>query len=376
MARTGAAGIVIGGTTGVGKTRLAGELLARASTMGARTAWVQATRSAATIPFGAFAHLLPSGVSGAGPVNLLRRAGEAVTSDESDRRLVLGVDDAHLLDPSSATLVRHLCEVATCFTLVTVRTGEPTPDAIVSLWKEGLLERIELQTLSQGEVAELLAAAVGSRVAGETLHRLWDVSRGNPLFLHELVVGAAEAGTLTRERGVWRWRAPVATPRLAELVDGRLAGLSTTERNVLEIVAHSEPVEASVLDMLTERTDREAVERRRLLDVVEVSDGRWCECPTRCTPKPSAPPRRHQPCDRSATGWPRRWRPVVHGTKGICCASPHGGSRPAMHQSRSCSWQPPRVRWSCATSASPNVWPMQRWRPTTASKPGSCSPRP
>ena len=51
-----------------------------------------------------------STLSAAGPVNLLRVAGESIAGRAADRPLVLGVDDAHLLDAASAALVRHLTE--------------------------------------------------------------------------------------------------------------------------------------------------------------------------------------------------------------------------------------------------------------------------
>ena len=53
----GGAGVVIAGAAGTGKTRLATEAAERSG----RTAeWVRATRSAAAIPLGAFAGLLPA----------------------------------------------------------------------------------------------------------------------------------------------------------------------------------------------------------------------------------------------------------------------------------------------------------------------------
>ena len=269
MARSGGVGVVITGQAGVGKTRLVRCLVERAAAAGRATAFVQATRSAGAMPFGAFAHLLPADLNSAGPVNLLGVAGAAVVGRSTDGQLVLGVDDAHLLDASSAALVRHLAASAACFLLVTVRVREPSPDAIVSLWKDGPLERIELQALPEAQVVELTRSALGGHVDGATLHRLWEASQGNPLYVRELVLGGIDAGILALLHGVWRWHSPsLVSPRLTELVDTRLGDLRTNERRVLEIVAQAEPLEAAFLDALIDQSDRESVERRGLLEAL------------------------------------------------------------------------------------------------------------
>ena len=56
--------------------------------------------------------------------------------------------------------------------LVTVRTGESAPDAVVALWKEDLVPRLELELLSLAETESLLTAVVGGRIESATLTRL------------------------------------------------------------------------------------------------------------------------------------------------------------------------------------------------------------
>jgi MoxR-like ATPase len=51
----GSDAVLINGLAGVGKSRLAREVLAQAERDGAIAGWVQATRSAASVPLGAFA---------------------------------------------------------------------------------------------------------------------------------------------------------------------------------------------------------------------------------------------------------------------------------------------------------------------------------
>jgi hypothetical protein len=267
LASPDAARLVLAGPAGVGKTRLAGEVMARAAAAERATAWVQATSSARGIPFGAFAPLLPADLGDTGEVNVLRVAGDAVAAHASGGRLVLGVDDAHLLDASSSALLRHLVASASCFAVVTVRSREPIPDAVVSLWKDGPLARVELQPLSEGEAADRLNAVLGGPVDGATRRRLWEASGGNPLYLSELISGGIERGVLTGEHGVWRWRGPsLATPRVTELVESRLVDLTPAQRGVLEIVAHVERLEAAFLDALSAPADRELLERRGLLE--------------------------------------------------------------------------------------------------------------
>ncbi|MGH3951933.1 MAG: ATP-binding protein, partial [Pseudonocardiaceae bacterium] len=59
LLRDGAsAGVLLAGTAGVGKTRLAREALAAFERRGASPRWAVATASARSLPFGAFAHLL------------------------------------------------------------------------------------------------------------------------------------------------------------------------------------------------------------------------------------------------------------------------------------------------------------------------------
>ena len=261
------AGVVLAGAAGVGKTRLAKVVLERAATTGRSTDWVQATDSARLIPFGAFAHLLPGEFGGAGQANLLRVAADAIADRATGGQLVVGVDDAHLLDDSSAALVRHLAVSGSCFVVITVRSREPIPDAIVSLWKDGPLDRIELQSLSEGEVVDLIRSALGGHVDASTLHRLWEATGGNPLYLRELLTGGLDTGMLAPVHGVWRWRGrALATAHLTELVESRIGDLSARERHVLEITAQAEPLEAAFVDALSDDVTRESVERRGLLD--------------------------------------------------------------------------------------------------------------
>ena len=267
LSRPPPSGLVLSGEAGVGKTRLALEALTRGEVAGCATAWATATEAAASIPFGALAHLLPVPASPAGgPPTLLRTAAKGLVEQAAGRRLALGIDDAHLLDAASATLVQQLAATSAAFVIVTVRSGQPAPDAIVALWKDGPIDYVKLQPLSQDDVFQILMEALGE-VDGETLSRLWKATRGNALYLRELVREGLESGLLARPGGVWRWRGPL-TPsvRLLELIDTRLGNLDGSERRVLELVAAGEPLGASALEGMAPPDTIERLERRGLLE--------------------------------------------------------------------------------------------------------------
>jgi tetratricopeptide (TPR) repeat protein len=262
-------GVVVAGDAGVGKTRLTREVLAIAQARGLATRWAVATQAASTIPLGALAQLLPDlGDRAPNQAQLLRRATVALEEQAGSRRLVLGVDDAHLLDDSSAALVHQLAAAPNMFVLATLRSGEPVPDPILALWKDGLAERLELQALSRREVEQLVGAVLGGQVDGLTLHRLWTATLGNSLLLRELLLAGREHGELGQRDGIWRWTGTMgATSRLGDVVEARLGRLDGSQRAILELVAAGEPLGLQVVEQFASPGSIEALERRSLMVV-------------------------------------------------------------------------------------------------------------
>ena len=66
--------------------------------------------------------------------------------------------------------------------------GKRTPDLVTSLWKDALAERIDLHApWDQAQTGEVLTGVLGGQVSRTAVRELWEVSRGNALYLRELV---------------------------------------------------------------------------------------------------------------------------------------------------------------------------------------------
>jgi DNA-binding CsgD family transcriptional regulator len=268
LLQAGRGAAVLAGPAGVGKTRLALEWLAKAATQGFVPIRVAATRGAAGVPFGAFAQLIPDVGSSTDLLSLLRQIAHAVKERGEGKPVAVVVDDAHLLDQSSALLTQLLAATEETFVLATLRSGEPAPDAVVALWKDGTAERVELGPLTIQQVEKVLEDVLGGPVDGVTVHRLQKRTRGNALFLRELVLNSLASGVLGCEEGVWRLGGSLPpSSRLVEIIEARLSGLDDPVRRTLGVLALGEPLEVELLQVVDSTTDLEALERRGLVRI-------------------------------------------------------------------------------------------------------------
>ncbi|WP_173059251.1 LuxR C-terminal-related transcriptional regulator [Phytohabitans houttuyneae] len=262
----GLRGVVLAGAAGVGKTRLAREALEGARRRGMTGRWVTGSVSARTLPLGAFAAVLPW--VGSDPMRALGQAADALLAGAGQAGALVVVDDGHLLDEVSATLVHQLAAGTAATVVVTVRTGEPVPDAVTAVWKDAHLDRLEVVPLSQPQTAELLEAALGGPVDTAAVARMWRLSRGNPLYLRELVAGERAAGQLAQRDGLWRWAGePALSAKLVELVEARMGRLPEPVRDVVDLLAFAGDLEVDVLGRLVDAAALEGAETSALITV-------------------------------------------------------------------------------------------------------------
>jgi predicted ATPase len=175
-------GVVVAGAQGVGKTSLVAEAARIAATDdGWDVRRAVASTGARDVPLSAFAHLLPeAALDDDDPLRRMRRALNALTAGD---RVLIAVDDAHLLDDLSAALIGHALAAPGIFVFMTCRNDEPVPASVVALWKNDFVERLELQAVSRGEVATMARQLLDGDLTPDALGPVWTATLGNPLFV-------------------------------------------------------------------------------------------------------------------------------------------------------------------------------------------------
>ena len=253
LAERDTGGIALLGVDGVGKTTLAAQIAER---LGQRSpVRVIGTATQSQIPFGAFDSLVTITEVGK-PAVLIQAALDSLLTQNSlltqaDDALII-IDDAHLLDPLSATLVYQLAQHLKSAQprrgriLVTARSTPPIPTAVAALWEDGLLRRVDVPPLNGAETAEVIAATDSGADAVEFYRR----SAGNPLHLRLMVM------TGDPERS------------LPELIDRYLAGLPVAAREVLGYLSVREPLARADLVALS---TVEAVDTVDTVDTAEAT---------------------------------------------------------------------------------------------------------
>lgn len=257
-------GVALSGKPGVGKSRLAREAVDVAAEAGWDVRSVAATATSRAIPMGAFAQWTDDGHGE--PVVLVRKVVETLTAGTRSERLLVFIDDAHLLDDLSALVVHQIVHSQAATVVVTIRSGESAPAAVTALWKDGLLCSREVEPLTREGIDELVKAVIGATPDQQCGEKLWRLTHGNVLFLRQLVEQENKAGRLVAADGAVRWQGDAAiSGSLAQLVDTQIGAVPGDVRDVVDFVAVAEPIGWHCLRLLADPAAIEAAEQRELI---------------------------------------------------------------------------------------------------------------
>jgi len=321
--RSAAAGhgqlVVVEGEAGIGKSRLLADGLDRARAGGFEVLAGYADEVERHRPFAAIAEALrlrtgtedperaaitalldghlANGQPG-DPAGLVYRVCEAVeifVERVTQRRpTVLVIEDAHWADPATLTCLAGLARVCGRLALLLVVTARPVPrstelTALLATFDRRGARRIQVPSLTDGEVPELVRAAAG-RKPGPNLRELLARAGGNPLFVLELLAVVRDDQILQSKADVVeidRQRISVIPPltvlhRVSQLSGATremlrsasvlgtafdVSGLSLlTGRTAIELAAPLE--EARVAGVVVERGDRLAFRHELVRDAL------------------------------------------------------------------------------------------------------------
>ena len=252
--------VLVVGEAGVGKTAVAARALDHLTLGGDERALVVALSGAAArdgMPLAALEPLLgDDGLLTLGSfARTVRALGESLTSSTHGGPVVLRVDDAHLLDDASAQALSWVVRQGDVLMVATTRPSGASGSPWLELWKDDVVERVDLAPFTAAEIEQWLTAELGGPTTVDTVRRIWGETRGNIFHARELVRSERASGGLKDHGGVWVWTGRGAPGgRLLELVENDTARLSPEGRRALEVVALLCPAPLSMLLDVVPRT--------------------------------------------------------------------------------------------------------------------------
>jgi DNA-binding CsgD family transcriptional regulator len=258
-------GVALVGDSGVGKSTLARALADTLASGGATVRYVLGTQTGCAIPLGAFYRSLTVDT----PQEPAAMLAAAERSLEREENLVVVVDDAQLLDPLSSTLVHQLAASGSARLIVTIRSGDPVPDAVTALLKERLLLSLRIDAFTREQTEALTRAVLGGVVDTGLITELHQRTAGSPLLLRGLLEAGRESGVLVCTDAGWQLRGALRADRqLYDLIEFRLQSSAPEEVEAVEILATAEVLDWEILRALCDADAVGRLERRGVIQMV------------------------------------------------------------------------------------------------------------
>ena len=186
--------------------------------------------------------------------------------------LLLVLDDLHWADRGTLHLLRHVMRAphqAPILIVGTYRPAEVAPphplaELMADLRRDGLFERVMLEGLNSGQVAELITSHAGHEAAASVVSAVHEQTDGNPFFVEEVMRHLIETGLLFERGG--RWSSALTADEIGvpeavkDVLQSRLARLSDGCRTVLaQAAVLGREFSFDVLAAMAERGDEEVI---------------------------------------------------------------------------------------------------------------------
>ena len=176
---------------------------------------------------------------------LFRAVAAFVSAIADEQPVAIFLDDLHWADGGSLDLLQHLVRrtrdsrvlVVGAYRDVEVRPAQALSKFMYTLQREQLLERIPLRRLGDSGTQRLIASAIGEEeVSTEFAQLVHSSTEGNPFFTHEVLRALMERGDLYREDGRWNRREidQITVPdTVREAIGERVGRLSNEAQEIL-----------------------------------------------------------------------------------------------------------------------------------------------
>jgi DNA-binding CsgD family transcriptional regulator/energy-coupling factor transporter ATP-binding protein EcfA2 len=260
-------GVVLTGESGVGKSTLVRALANILGARGQTVRFVLCTETRSTVPFGAF-YWLMTPEAAPEPAVMLASAHKTL---EREQNLVVAIDDAHFLDPLSATLLCQLVARNSARLLVTIGSGNAMPDKVAALWQERMLHFLHIESFTRQQTETLARTVLGGVVTSRLIDELQERTAGNPLLLRGLLIAGQENGVLVRADAGWQLHGTLRGDRqLYDLLEFRLRSFTREELDAVEVLGAAEVLDWEVLRGLCDPDAVGRLERRGIIELVAV----------------------------------------------------------------------------------------------------------
>ncbi|WP_043447195.1 helix-turn-helix transcriptional regulator [Arthrobacter sp. L77] len=217
-----------------------------------------ASRTSASEPYRAIAFLLAEleAEQAEHPLTMFQGICALLEEQANGRPVVLAIDNAEHLDPESATIISRLVIAGRASVLIAAESLGAMDESFARLWREGDLERFDLQPLTRMEIRSVAEAVLGAPLSPDALEALWRSSEGNARFLR-CALEELPASDVSLHGGAWvsTGDSTVVPSLVRERIHALLDDLHPRELEIVRVLALAGSLPAAAVRRLAGRLD-------------------------------------------------------------------------------------------------------------------------